>query len=246
MMVGTTMEERVKTARQQNGLTQTQLAKRMGVSQARISNWEAGKAPLAQEWISKLEAILGPGLAKQSMQTTIGGSSMVASWLSRAREQAGLTPAELAKKAGLSIPTIYNIESRRAEFPRNKTIRLLERALGTRFDPEAARELREASEIEGLGDFEDFNPHEQKDWPDKPGVYVFYDISDRPVYVGQSKSMASRMRSHQDRFWFKRPIVETGSYIPIEDERLRKQVETILVKFLKSNAVLNQQQVERD
>jgi len=245
-MVGMTIGERVKIARQQNGLSQSQLANRMGVSQARISNWEAGKAPLAQEWISKLEAILGPGLSKQSMQTTIGGPSRVASWLSRAREQAGLTPAELAKKAGLSTPTIYNIESRRAEFPRDKTIRLLERALGTRFDPEAARELREASEIEGLGDFEDFNPHEQKDWPDKPGVYVFYDISERPVYVGQSKSMATRMRSHQDRFWFKRPIVETGSYIPIEDERLRKQVETILVKFLKSNAVLNQQQVERD
>ena len=245
-MVGMKEGKMVKIARQQNGLSQSQLANRMGISQTTVSNWELGRVPVAREWIPKLEAILGPGLTRQSMDTSIGGQSAVASWLSRAREQAGLTPAELAKKAGLSTPTIYNIESRRAEFPRNKTIQLLERALGIKFDPEAARELREASEIEGLGDFEDFNPHEQKDWPDKPGVYVFYDISERPIYVGQSKSMASRMRSHQDRFWFKRPIVETGSYIPIEDEKLRKQVETILVKFLKSNAVLNQQLVERD
>jgi hypothetical protein len=46
-------------------------------------------------------------------------------------------------------------------------------------------------------------------------------------------------------FWFKQPIVDAAAFIPIEDEKLRKQVEKILIRFLKSNAVLNKQNVER-
>jgi len=54
------------------------------------------------------------------------------------------------------------------------------------------------------------------------------------------------MKGHNDRFWFKRPIVERASYIPIKDKNLRRQIETILIKFLKSNAIINKQGVERD
>jgi hypothetical protein len=47
-------------------------------------------------------------------------------------------------------------------------------------------------------------------------------------------------------FWFKSPIVEKGAYVHIKDSKLRHQVEQILIKFLKSNAVLNKQSVERE
>ena len=47
-------------------------------------------------------------------------------------------------------------------------------------------------------------------------------------------------------FWFKSPIFESASYIPSKHEDPRQQVETVLIKFLKSNAVLNNQQVDRD
>ena len=57
--------------------------------------------------------------------------------------------------------------------------------------------------------------------------------------------MHRRISEHEDKFWFKPPIVESGSYIEIVDKRLRKQIETLLIKFLKSNAVLNIKNVER-
>jgi hypothetical protein len=78
-------------------------------------------------------------------------------------------------------------------------------------------------------------------------VYVFYDISERPVYVGRAVKLtiADRVRDHNDKFWFKRPIVDSAAYIQINDEALCTQLEQVLIKFLKSNAVLNKQFVER-
>jgi hypothetical protein len=123
---------------------------------------------------------------------------------------------------------------------------LLEKAVSKKFEAEFQKSLKEASTIEGLGEFQDFEPHDENDWPGESGIYVFYDISDRPVYVGMGTSIANRIADHRDRFWFKRPIVERAAYVPIKDEKLRRQVETILIKFLKSNAIINKQQVERD
>ena len=64
--------------------------------------------------------------------------------------------------------------------------------------------------------------------------------------MGMTSDIAERIRGHQDRFWFKSPIVETASYIPVKEKKLRKQIETILIKFLKSNAIINRQGVERE
>ena len=74
---------------------------------------------------------------------------------------------------------------------------------------------------------------------------MFYDVSQRPIYVGMSDDVRRRILDHSEKFWFKAPIVETGSYVEIKDKTLRRQVETLLIKFLKSNAVLNRQNVER-
>jgi hypothetical protein len=58
-------------------------------------------------------------------------------------------------------------------------------------------------------------------------AYVFYDISVRPIYIGDAGTIRDCVRNHQDKFWFKRPIVNHGAYIEIADERLRTQVERI-------------------
>ncbi len=63
--------------------------------------------------------------------------------------------------------------------------------------------------------------------------------------VGESDAISRRIRSHEEKFWFKRPIVERASYIKIADPELRKQIERILIRFLKSNTVLNRQHVAR-
>lgn len=121
----------------------------------------------------------------------------------------------------------------------------MEKVLGEPFEDQARRQLKEASEVKGLGTFEDFNPHDENEYPHESGVYVFYDISDRPIYVGMASNIANRIREHSDKFWFKRPIVEHASYIAVRDGTLRRQIETTLIKFLKSNAVINKQQVDR-
>jgi excinuclease UvrABC nuclease subunit len=96
-----------------------------------------------------------------------------------------------------------------------------------------------------MGSLEDFDPHDDEDLPTEPGIYVLYDISQRPVYVGEGKNVRKRIRDHQEKFWFKRPIVETASWIRVADDTLRLQIETLMIKFLKSNAVINKQNVDR-
>jgi hypothetical protein len=64
--------------------------------------------------------------------------------------------------------------------------------------------------------------------------------------VKQGSNIAARLRVHHEKFWFRSPIVYNAAYIQVADKRLREQIETILIKFLKSNAVINKQQVERD
>ena len=40
--------------------------------------------------------------------------------------------------------------------------------------------------------------------------------------------------------------METGAYIEIENPLLRDQIETVLIQFLKNNAVINKQKTVRD
>ena len=99
----------------------------------------------------------------------------------------------------------------------------------------------------GLGPLVDFDPHHEADLPAVTGVYVFYDVSDRPVYVGKTpvRTIRDRVKDHNDKFWFKRPIVDHAAYIEVADQNLCAQIEQILIRFLKSNAVPNKQHVDR-
>lgn len=232
----------IRERRIANGLSQTELAQRLEVSQPTISYWEKGKGKPDAAQIVKLENILG-GITKQE-EREAESQSPIAAWLSRAIAKKNVTAAELATKAGLSVPTIYNLLSGRAENPHGRTIQAIERAIGENF--EQGEEVRESSEIKGVGELIDFNPYDEKDIPYKPGVYVFYDISQRPIYVGQATNIAGRLREHHEKFWFKRPIVESGAYIEITDKVLRNQVETVLIQFLKNNAVINKNKTARD
>lgn len=179
------------------------------------------------------------------MSTATDGGRAFGRWLERAREDAGLSVHELADKAGVSAPAIYNIESGRSSNPRAATQKKLEAALKVSVPAEVLEVAEEGSEIEGLGPLTDFDPHSAADRPRLPGVYVFYDVSERPIYVGKASDIAKRVKDHEDKFWFKFPIVANAAYVEISDETLRHQVEQILIKFLKSNAVINKQSVER-
>lgn len=235
----------IRMRRASNGLSQKELADKMRVSQSLVSQWEGGRQKPSRDQIEKLDGILG-GVSTDDAAITDDGLSPVGAWLSKARLKKGLTANELAKKARVSPATIYNLESGRAENPHQETIKALEGALGEPLDLESEREVKASGEIKGLGEFVDFDPYDETHLPNKAGVYVLYDISQRPIYVGQGGSIARRIEDHHEKFWFKRPIVENGAYVEISEKRLREQVETILIKFLKKNAVINQKKVDRE
>ena len=233
----------IRLGREKNGLSQAELAAKIGVSQPLVSIWERGVAQPDEAQKQKLDSILGLGLSS-SQAATAEGPSIFGAWLVKTRQTKRLTVPELSSQAGVSIPPIYNIEDGKARNPHSKTVTALEKALGERFERDA--ELEKSSEIEGIGQFVDFDPHDDRAWPKEAGIYVFYDIAERPIYVGQGSSIAARLRVHHEKFWFRSPIVYNAAYIQVADKRLREQIETILIKFLKSNAVINKQQVDRE
>ena len=169
-------------------------------------------------------------------------------WLRQVRENRGLSQLRLAQDSGVSQPQISNIEGGRTLNPQPSTRAKLERALGVSVPEAVVADAQREEEVEGVGTLTDFDPYEDESLPETPGVYVFYDITDRPVYVGRAtrRTIRDRVREHYEKFWFKRPIVDRASFVAIRDERLCTQVEQVLIKFLKSNALLNKQSVERD
>jgi hypothetical protein len=58
--------------------------------------------------------------------------------------------------------------------------------LGESPSEETVQATEAAAEIEGVGNLVDFDPHDDANFPSGPGVYVFYDVSQRPIYVGKA------------------------------------------------------------
>jgi hypothetical protein len=59
-----------------------------------------------------------------------------------------------------------------------------------------------------------------------------------------TKNISARLGVHFNMFWFRDPIVRYGSYIEVKDQKLCRQLEQALIKFLKTNAVINKQSSE--
>lgn len=241
--------ERVRRARIRHAMTQAELGSKLGVTGPTISNWEIGKIIPSKGQKAELRKVLGANwteaAAEKNEETSGVGPSPVGGWLARARLEKSMSVPEVAEKAGLSAAAVYNIEAGRITNPRAETVRKLERALGKDLPTEAKDEIREEATIQGVGELVDFDPHDEDDLPAVPGIYVLYDVSERPIYVGQGADIKSRLRSHSEKFWYRAPIVHTGAYVKIDEKSLREKVETLLIRFLKSNAVINKQNVER-
>lgn len=167
----------------------------------------------------------------------------LAAWLKLTRKKGKISVSQLASKSSVDAYDIRAIE--RGEPPSNTSlISKLEMALGDKA-PTQTSKTSPNNIIPGVGTLEDFNPHNIDERPLCSGIYVFYDISDRPIYIGESKNIRSRIKQHEEKFWFKPPLVEYAAYINIKDDKLRKGIEQILINFLRSNAVLNKQHVSR-
>lgn len=236
----------LREVRESKRMTQAALGKAVGVSQTMVSTWERSTGWPDDEWIELLEQALDTrfGVSAEEHETS-AETGAFGQWLRRTRVERAMSVRELSQASGVSLPSVYNIETGKTPNPRQQTRVRLEKALGETTPTSVTAVVQEQSSIVGLGALTDFDPHDDTDLPTDPGVYVFYDISQRPIYVGQSDNIRRRVRDHSDKFWFKSPIVETASYVAIPDNDLRKKIEQILIKFLKSNAVINQRHVER-
>lgn len=230
----------LKEARISAGLSQAELAEKIGVFAPYISNWETGKKEPSESQLESRRKVLD--LGEDGASTDV---SPVAAWLTKARSERGWSVPELAHKAGLTPPAVYRIESAGTRNLRGETRKKLETALGSRIPDETVNEVEAEANVQGLGPLEDFDPHDDDERPIEPGIYVFYDISERPIYVGEGKNVRRRIKNHEEKFWFRRPIVESASWIKIQNDILRSQIETLIIKFLKSNAVINKHNVER-
>jgi transcriptional regulator with XRE-family HTH domain len=176
----------LKRARLQAGLSQQELADKIGVQQPYISSWETEKTVPNSDQLKKLRRVIDLEIDSEA------GPSAIGAWLTRVRTKRGLSIAELAEKAGLSLPTVYNIESGRSPNPHESTIKKLERALNDKVPTETADEAKAEATIEGVGELLDFDPHEQDEWPNQPGVYVLTMFpTDRSTWVRAKQSSAA-------------------------------------------------------
>lgn len=238
--------EQIRRRRTAQGLSQAEVARSLRVTQPTISNWESGRTTPSTDQVKVLRGLLGSPSRSATAEQAPDSSAAYGDWLSATRIGQGLSRAELAARSGVSAPQIFNIETGRTQSPRQSTQERLERALGAGAPEEVVEAVEQEAEIEDVGRYVDFDPHDESDYPAEPGVYVFYDISDRPIYVGESGNIRTRIkRDHLEKFWYRTPIVEKASFVRVEDQKLRRQLENTLIKFLKSNAVINRRQVER-
>lgn len=238
-MSNSDLGESIRKLRVQHGYSQAQVADNCGVGSGAVSHWENGVTKPTPANRKKLEKLLGP------LDAAIDWDGAFGRWLKQERERQGITLDELSRRSGISPSGISHIETGRIANPRSETMRKLADALEhgemDSVGSELTKEIEGSNTIPGLGTFEEFSPNEKVEIPDCAGVYVLYDSADRPIYVGQSQNISRRIKQHQDRFWFKKPIVEKGAYIRVVDENLRRQLEKILIKFLKHNAIINKQ-----
>jgi transcriptional regulator with XRE-family HTH domain len=239
----------IRRSRLAQGLTLAELGEKLGMTGPGIFNWEKGTVIPNESKIRKLEEVLGPLVRfvenPRPELPVASPSNVFGVWLNKARSEAGMSVPELARVSGISAVAIYNIESGRSQNPQLETKERLEKALNKTIPDDVKTEVAEEQKIEGLGSLTDFDPHDRQALPTVAGVYVFYDISERPIYIGKAANIADRVRDHSEKFWFRSPIVFNASYVEISNSDMRHQVEQVLIKFLKSNAVINKQSVDR-
>ena len=99
--------KQLREARIRAGLSQEELADKVGVSQPLVSIWERAKGTPSAQHQRALRAVLDLG----SSANGAADASPLAAWLTKARAAKGWSIPELAHNAKLTPPAVYRIES---------------------------------------------------------------------------------------------------------------------------------------
>lgn len=105
--------ESLKDYRIENQLTQSDLAKMLGVTKQTVINYENGKTYPREENLKEIESVLDLGMSYFFEM----GEHMIENFsinLASLRKQKGLSQKELAQELGISSQTISNIENKSA------------------------------------------------------------------------------------------------------------------------------------
>lgn len=226
--------EIIRRARLKKGLSQAELAEKLGVSTGYVSNWENGHAD-PKNYYEKIESILDT-----HMPIDIG------LWLSESMIEQEATVSEIAEKSGLSTGYLYNIQNGHSKNVSDDAIQRLTNALGVenprkRSNSQDEEDLSDSGEQDVIGNHYDLDLENLEDFDEVAGIYIFWDKNDRPVYIGESKNIYNRIKQHSEKFWFREPVVQSASYIEVDDSDLRRKVERTLISVLSYELVFNKQ-----
>ena len=142
--------------------------------------------------------------------------------------------------ADLSVGTIRNIELGETQ-PWSSSISKLEKALGLSYGTVSEDTKPDAEESDlPFGPLRPFDPHHDGELPAEPGVYMLFSADEHPVYVGRSDNIKKRMQNHQEKFWFRSPVVERGKFVRVDDKEIRKRMESLLIIVIgEKNLIIN-------
>lgn len=252
--------ELIRKHRLEKELSQSDLGGRVGVSQPCISQWENEITEVPERYWKKLERILGPFDAPQEHEES--ATSPLVQRVKDVIDRRVLSARGFAEEAGLSYATIrkiLNMKNNNVGNLRDRTREKLEAVLRKLEDaPDSSGPNEERTEglpetiDSAIGDIRAFDPNDldgEKGLPaNAAGVYMLYDqhgllytggksekplCVGKPVYVGQSNNVKGRIRDHRNLFWYRGPVVESGIFIEVKDENLRKQMEKVLIRLLR-------------
>jgi transcriptional regulator with XRE-family HTH domain len=237
--------QRLRAAREARGVTRKQLADVFRVAPGTIVNWETkGTQPTVDLEKTALDWIEQPSSSPSNATDSVGAedeSPGFSDWLRTQRAQRNLTREALAARANLSPQAIFLIETGRVRNPWRQTRERLMKALGeTALPADVEQEIEEQTQIAADQHFNDFSPWEESTIPETGCVYVYYDRTERPIYVGETNNLRARNRQHAvNHKWFFPKLVESGAYVRINSVEERKRLEKLLIQFLRRNFLFN-------
>lgn len=239
----------IRNNRIANEMTQDELAIQLGCSGMTVSNMERGKRDPDADDMRKLQKLFGSA----AEQSPLLEEDSFGAWLRRELKRRNMTLQELSDKSGVTMTTISLIQTGKIQRPQRKTIDKIEGVLKAgpkvkdQAPPEEPPELSSTtSEKLAIGVWQDFVIEDVDSWPTSPGVYILYDVSKRPTYVGKSQNIRNRLREHKRQKWWVDETVVTAAYIEVKDVNLRSRLEEILITFANGNILVNKNLVERD
>ncbi len=154
---------RIRSLREQSGLSQAELARKVKVQQPVISQWELEKSQPTEAQVRLLEAVIGA--LDDSPNLDIPAYS---AWVSRQLAAEDMTATELHRATAVSYVTILNILNGKATNPQKKTREAIAKVLGSQSGAE--QPVAPTSKVAGVGQLTDFDPYEEGELPSKPGV----------------------------------------------------------------------------